>query len=165
MPMATTFELQIEAFWNKVLWVLYLLGCFCPWISFTILGWTCYHRTLLYVRFIFSNRIFYKGVPSFASDCACGGVWSRGLTCLLYVGRSLKIGFKWIHHFQCFWFSFCKSICIYFNISWYDLTLCSCLHCFRASNSAIFLSSTTVLSLSIDVVLRLSIHQYSSQVF
>ena len=41
---------------------------------------------LLYVMFRFSIRIFYRGVPGFATDCPCGN-WCRGLnTCLLYVG-------------------------------------------------------------------------------
>ena len=46
---------------------------------------------LLYVMFRFSTRIFYGGVPGFATDCHCG-VWCRGLTtCLLYVGPLLNI--------------------------------------------------------------------------
>ena len=41
---------------------------------------------LLYVMFTFPTRIFYRGVPDFATDCPCG-VWCRGLTtCPLYVG-------------------------------------------------------------------------------
>ena len=41
---------------------------------------------LLYVMFTFPTRIFYRGVPGFASDCPCG-VWCRGLTTyFLYVG-------------------------------------------------------------------------------
>ena len=41
---------------------------------------------LLYFMFSFSTRVFYRGVPGFATDCPCG-VWWRGLTtCLLYVG-------------------------------------------------------------------------------
>ena len=41
---------------------------------------------LLYVMFTFLSRIFYRGVPGFATDWPCG-VWCRGLTtCLLYVG-------------------------------------------------------------------------------
>ena len=41
---------------------------------------------LLYVMFTFPTRIFYMGVPSFATDCPCG-VWCRVLTtCLLYIG-------------------------------------------------------------------------------
>ena len=40
----------------------------------------------LYVMFTFPTRIFYGGVPGFATKCPCG-VWCRGLTtCLLYVG-------------------------------------------------------------------------------
>ena len=41
---------------------------------------------LSFVRFMFPYRIFYRGVPGFATDCLCG-VGCRGLTtCLLYVG-------------------------------------------------------------------------------
>ena len=41
---------------------------------------------LLYVMFTFPTRIFYRGVPAFATDCPCG-VWCCGLTtCPLYVG-------------------------------------------------------------------------------
>ena len=40
---------------------------------------------LLYVMFTFPTRIFYRGVPGFATDCPCG-VWCRWLTtCPLYV--------------------------------------------------------------------------------
>ena len=36
--------------------------------------------------FTLSTKIFYRGVPGFATDCPCG-VWCRGLTtCPLYVG-------------------------------------------------------------------------------
>ena len=39
---------------------------------------------LSFVRFMFPYRIFYRGVPGFATDCLCG-VGCRGLTtCLLY---------------------------------------------------------------------------------
>ena len=41
---------------------------------------------LVYVMFTFPTRIFYRGVPGFATDCPCG-VWCCGLTtCLQYVG-------------------------------------------------------------------------------
>ena len=40
---------------------------------------------LLYGILTFPISIFYRGVPGFATDCACG-VWCRWLTiCLLYV--------------------------------------------------------------------------------
>ena len=46
---------------------------------------------LLYVMFTFPSRIFYRGVPGFATDCPCG-VWCHGLTtCLLYVGLLIFI--------------------------------------------------------------------------
>ena len=45
----------------------------------------------LNVMFTFPTRIFYRGVPGFATVCPCG-VWCRGLTtCLLYVGAFLEI--------------------------------------------------------------------------
>ena len=41
---------------------------------------------LSFVRFMFPYRIFYRGIPGFATDCLCG-VGCRGLTtCLLHVG-------------------------------------------------------------------------------
>ena len=39
---------------------------------------------LLYVMFRFSTRIFYWGVPCFATDCLCG-VWCHGKTTLVHV--------------------------------------------------------------------------------
>ena len=42
--------------------------------------------TQLYIRFIFSTRIFYTEIPCFTSNCLCG-VWCRRvITCLMYVG-------------------------------------------------------------------------------
>ena len=38
-----------------------------PWL----LDWT-YYVGLLYVMFRFPTRIFYMGVPGFATDCPCG---------------------------------------------------------------------------------------------
>ena len=38
---------------------------------------------LLYVKFTFPTRIFYRGVQDFATNCPCG-VWCHD-TCLLYV--------------------------------------------------------------------------------
>ena len=46
--------------------------------------------------FTFPTRIFYRGVPGFATDCPCG-VWCRGLTtfplyvCPLFWKSSLKL--------------------------------------------------------------------------
>ena len=49
------------------------------WIEHVTIG-------LLYVMLTFPTRMFYRGVPGFATDCPCG-VWCRGLaTFLLYVG-------------------------------------------------------------------------------
>ena len=36
--------------------------------------------------FIFSTRIFYRGVPDFAADCPCGVLCRGSTTCFLYVG-------------------------------------------------------------------------------
>ena len=36
------------------------------------------------VRFMFPYRIFYRGVPGFATDCLCGVGCSGLTTCLLY---------------------------------------------------------------------------------
>ena len=63
-----------------------LSGCFRPWIFSLNIGLNMFHFGLLYVMFTFPTRLFYRGVPGFATDCPCG-VWCRGLTiCLLYVG-------------------------------------------------------------------------------
>ena len=89
-----------------------LLGCFCPWLLilnfvFSLLFWFCNYALLwmilplnilyeywiepvfvelIYATFRFYTRMFYRGVPWFATDCPCG-VWCRGLTtCLRYVG-------------------------------------------------------------------------------
>ena len=41
---------------------------------------------LFYVMFTFTTRIFYRGVPGFATDCPCS-IWClESTTCLLYVG-------------------------------------------------------------------------------
>ena len=49
------------------------------WIEHVTIG-------LLYIKFIFSIKIFYKGVSGYATDCPCS-VWCRGsTTCFLYVG-------------------------------------------------------------------------------
>ena len=44
--------------------VSHLPGCFCPWTSFIIWDWICYHQTL-YAKFIFATRMSCRGVPSF----------------------------------------------------------------------------------------------------
>ena len=64
--------------------------CRTPWMfpPLDILEYCIEHVTfgLLYAMFISPTRIFYRGVPGFATDCPCG-VWRRGLTiCPLYVG-------------------------------------------------------------------------------
>ena len=62
-----------------------LPGCFCPWTFSLNIGLSMFPLAS-FVMFTFPTRIFYRGVPGFATDCPCG-VWCRGLTtCLLYVG-------------------------------------------------------------------------------
>ena len=89
MSLAIPFELQIYDFWNcNIILVLRSLtsqDVSASGHSFRILDWTNYHRTS-YIRFIFSIRVFCRGVPCFATDCPCS-VWCCGLTtCLMYVG-------------------------------------------------------------------------------
>ena len=61
------------------LWMFLSLDIFFEyWIEHVTFG-------LLYVTFRLSTRVFYRGVPGFATYCASGG-WCRGLTtCLLHV--------------------------------------------------------------------------------
>ena len=46
---------------------------------------------LFYVMFTFPSRIFYRGVPGFATDCPCG-VWCCGLTTYLTTYIPLYVG-------------------------------------------------------------------------
>ena len=88
--------MAINYFLNYTLGFLYLSSsgsanaqlpwCFRLWDI--LLEYRIEHVTfgLLYVMFTFPTRIFYRGVPGFATDCPCS-VWCLGLTtCLLYVG-------------------------------------------------------------------------------
>ena len=60
-------------------------GCFCPWTLSLNIGLNMFPLDS-FVMFTFPTRIFYRGVPGFATDCPCG-VWCHGLTtCPLYVG-------------------------------------------------------------------------------
>ena len=85
--------LAVNYFLNYILDVIYLNSSGCAiaqlpppldilleyWIEYVTFGLLCVMCTFL-------TRIFYRGVPGFATDCPCG-VWCRGLTtCLLYVG-------------------------------------------------------------------------------
>ena len=47
---------------------------------------------LLYTKFVFSDKVFYRGVPGFATDCPCGVCW-RGLTTFLLFVRPLSFGY------------------------------------------------------------------------
>ena len=49
------------------------------WISNNIPQLSVEYIYVTYVMFTFPTRIFYRGVPGFATDCPCG-VWCRGLT-------------------------------------------------------------------------------------
>ena len=64
-----------------------LPGCFCPWTFSLNIGLNMFPLdSFMSCLFTFPTRIFYRGVPGFATDCPCG-VWCRGLTtCPLYVG-------------------------------------------------------------------------------
>ena len=64
-----------------------LPGCFCPWTFSLNIGLSMFPLdSCIYVMFTFPTRIFYRGVPGFATECPWG-VWCRGLTtCPLYVG-------------------------------------------------------------------------------
>ena len=61
-----------------------LTVCFCPVTSFLKIGLSRLPSDS-FLSNVYSQRVFYKGVPGFATDCLCG-VWCRGLTtCFLYV--------------------------------------------------------------------------------
>ena len=51
---------------------------------------------LLCAMFRFPTRIFYRGVPGFATDCPCG-VWCRVLTTFLLYFGPLFGGLVWNH--------------------------------------------------------------------
>ena len=113
------------------------------------------HFTLggLYLMFRFSIWIFYRGVPGFATDCLCG-VWCRELTtCPLYIGP-IFVNLVWnVRGFVslALWTTFTHTL-----MSHSMIILYFCLFCFLVSNRALFLHSTLLLSLYIDVVLTLS---------
>ena len=68
-------------------------GCFYLWPSFRKLDWTRHIAHDINIKFIFSTRILYRGVPGFAIYCL-RGVRCCGLkTCLLYVCYLLEIQF------------------------------------------------------------------------
>ena len=82
-------------------------GCFCP-LTFLV------HVTIgpLYATFVFSTRMFYRGVRGFVTDSS-SRVWCRWLTtCPLYFGphfRNLVLNDIWfvsltwrILHFHCY---------------------------------------------------------------
>ena len=59
-----------------------------------MLDWACYTFGLLCVMFRFFTRIFYRGVPGFATDCPCS-VWCCGLTTYLLYGGPLFGSLVW----------------------------------------------------------------------
>ena len=81
------FELHSRLSVAKEFW---FCKCTTPWMFpplDILLEYLIEHVTFgdLNVMFTFLTRIFYRGVPGFATDCP-GGVWWRGLTtCLMYV--------------------------------------------------------------------------------
>ena len=108
---------------------LHFPACFRPMILF--LKYWIEHITIgiLYVKCVFSTRIFCMGVPYFA-DCPCG-VWCRGVTtCLRYVGpllRNIVLDGSWSvnltwrkSHFFLFFISDYTCICMYLNTSQYS---------------------------------------------
>ena len=113
----------------------------------------------LYVTSSYSTWVFCRGVSGFATDCPCG-VWCRGLTnCLLYVRPLLEIDFE--QQLGC---SFDKMDCksSYFCILTYAIVYVLIHHMLfwlylYVLNSLLFLSSTPVLTVSIDVVIILFI--------
>ena len=142
--------------------IAHILGCFAPWPSILILS---EHLTigLFNIKFIFWSKIFYQGCSGFATDYP-GSVLCIGLTiCRLFISPFFQIGFEWqlISKYydgntfcHCFWYSFCIRNCTY-PINNYILFFV-CL--FNGANNALFLPSTIVLSIFIDVVLTLTNH-------
>ena len=60
--------------------------CFCPWTFSLNIGLNMFPLDSFMSMFTFPTRIFYRGVPGYATDCPCS-VWCCGLTtCPLYVG-------------------------------------------------------------------------------
>ena len=118
----------------------------------------------LHVMFRFSNRIFYRGVPRFVTNCSCG-VWCREYNHLPPVCCSTFWILVWddsgfpswhngeqrFHYFQlCFTFVFTYILMPHNMIAVYFLS-----PYFHVSKSGSF--NTLILSFYIDVVLTLSI--------
>ena len=82
------FDLHVRLSLHKYNW---FCKCTTPWVFpplDILLEYWIEHVSfgLLWVMFTFPTKIFYRGVPGFATNCPCG-VWCRGLTtCPLYVG-------------------------------------------------------------------------------
>ena len=80
LSIAIHFKLQIQAFFHQVIVV---LQCLTSWMfqspDLLLESWVK-HATIghIYVKFVVSTRIFYRGVPAFATDRPCN-VWFRGL--------------------------------------------------------------------------------------
>ena len=122
---------------------------------------------LLYVKFVFSTGIFYKGVPWFASDCPYGFM-CRGLTtCLLCVGplfRNLVSNDSWFlsltkrkTHFSLFFFNSVYWYAFTYILTSRDIITSCLLFAFFTSQIVLFICQLLLFSLfSIDVVLTLS---------
>ena len=126
------------------------------WIEHVTFGLVC-------VRFIFSTRIYYRGVPDLATDCPCG-VWCHGFitgSCMLV--HVLEIyscsGFvnltKWRTTFPLFLIRFVYYVFTYILMCLE--TMIPYLPDFHVSSSASFLQSPLVLFIYIDVVFTFSI--------
>ena len=105
----------------------------------------------LYIKFILPTRLFYSGIPGFATDRPCD-VWCRGLTaCLPYVGPcfgDLALDESWFlrlkTHFPCF-----ESVYIYV-FTYITISCNMIMHRFYLPNFyVIFVSNAHGLSFSI----------------
>ena len=115
----------------------------------------------LYVTSSYSTWIFCRGVSGFATDCPCN-VWCRGLTtCLLHVGppfgnrflnTSWAVGLTYWIVYRFLYFDICNYICL--DTSYHFLALSLLLKYY------LFVSSTPVLTSSIDVVFVFSIENF-----
>ena len=97
-------------------------ACCSPPRMFVPLTFFQYNPRFLYIKFVFSITISFRGVPGFWTDDLCG-VWNRGLTaCLLHIcptfgdlvlQNSWSERLAWWMVLRCF----CVCYCIYWNIS------------------------------------------------
>ena len=118
---------------------------------------------LLYAMFRLSTRIFYRGVPGFATDCPFSVLCHELTTCLLYVGP-LFGNQVWNDRFFCMFDIMENSFYIVFDYVLH-ITYCPTVWCyfiffyliFMSEMAVSFLHSTSVFPFYIDVVLTFSI--------